>query len=245
MNDTGFLHRYFLNNGYLRLHKWMHYFDIYEHHFARFRGKSPTVLEIGVKGGGSLAMWKEYFGAGSHIVGIDIDPACKEHQSEDIEIHIGSQDDPNLIDHVVVENGVIDVVIDDGSHMMEHMLRTFNLLYDRISPNGVYFWSRIPTPVTGLTIRVGCVSLARSWNSQKISWTRSMQSTRRELSISATSPARPVLLLCMTAFAYSRRRRKGGGRRPSQIRCRADGPNLVPLLPNGAYFRYERMEAQS
>jgi hypothetical protein len=58
MNDTGFLHRYFLNNGYLRLHKWMHYFDIYEHHFARFRGKSPTVLEIGVKGGGSLAMWK-------------------------------------------------------------------------------------------------------------------------------------------------------------------------------------------
>jgi hypothetical protein len=113
-------------------------------------------------------MWKEYFGAGSHIVGIDIDPACKEHQSEDIEIHIGSQDDPNLIDHVVVENGVIDVVIDDGSHMMEHMLRTFNLLYDRISPNGVYFWSRIPTPVTGLTIRVGCVSLARSWNSRKL-----------------------------------------------------------------------------
>ena len=91
-----------------------------------------------MKGGGSLAMWKEYFGAGSHIVGIDIDPACKEHQSEDIEIHIGSQDDPNLIDHVVVENGVIDVVIDDGSHMMEHMLRTFNLLYDRISQNGVY-----------------------------------------------------------------------------------------------------------
>ena len=63
--SDGFLHKYFLNNAHKRLHKWVHYFDIYERHFERFRGKSPTMIEIGVQGGGSLAMWKEYFGPGS------------------------------------------------------------------------------------------------------------------------------------------------------------------------------------
>ena len=64
MSD-GFLHKYFLTNAHKRLHKWVHYFDIYERQFERFRGKSPSMIEIGVQGGGSLAMWKEYFGPGS------------------------------------------------------------------------------------------------------------------------------------------------------------------------------------
>jgi len=36
MSD-GFLHKYFLNNGYKQLHEWGHYFDIYERHFERFQ----------------------------------------------------------------------------------------------------------------------------------------------------------------------------------------------------------------
>ena len=56
---SGELHAYFLRNTAKVLHKWVHYFDIYEKHFERFRGKSPVVLEIGVSGGGSLAMWKD------------------------------------------------------------------------------------------------------------------------------------------------------------------------------------------
>jgi hypothetical protein len=74
MSRDGFLHPYFLNNGHKRLHKWMHYFDIYERHFERFSGTSPIVVEVGVSSGGSLAMLKEYFRPGCRIVGIDIDP---------------------------------------------------------------------------------------------------------------------------------------------------------------------------
>ena len=73
----GFLHNYFLNNSGKLLHKWMHYFDIYERHLERFRNTAPIMLEIGVSGGGSLAMWKDYLGPEAKIVGIDIDPACK------------------------------------------------------------------------------------------------------------------------------------------------------------------------
>ena len=72
--DPGILHRYFLNNSSNRLHKWLHYFDIYERHLSKFRNHSPVILEIGVFGGGSLQMWLEYYGKGSKVVGLDIDP---------------------------------------------------------------------------------------------------------------------------------------------------------------------------
>jgi hypothetical protein len=135
---SGFLHRYFLNNPSKRLHKWTHYFDIYERHLERFRGKQPVILEIGVMGGGSLEMWKAYFGLGCKVIGIDVNPTCKEHEAEDIEVFIGSQDDRLIIDAVAAKYPQIDIVIDDGSHRSPHMVSSFNLLYHRVSPNGVY-----------------------------------------------------------------------------------------------------------
>lgn len=138
MSGDGFLHRYYLNNGGKRLHKWFHYFDIYERHFERFRGRAPTILEIGVLGGGSLQMWKAYFGHGARVIGIDIDPACKAHEEDGIEIFIGSQDDPALINQIVDRYGTFDIVIDDGSHIMRHVMKSFELLYERVDPHGVY-----------------------------------------------------------------------------------------------------------
>lgn len=137
MSD-GFLHRYFLNNSHKRLHKWMHYFDIYERHLRRFRGMSPVMIEIGVMGGGSMAMWKEYFGRGSRIVGLDIDPQCKAHEAEGIEVFIGSQDDPALVDAIFARYPKVDIVLDDGSHIMQHMVASFELMYERVQPHGVY-----------------------------------------------------------------------------------------------------------
>jgi len=137
MSD-GFLHKYFLNNSHKRLHKWVHYFDIYDRHLERFRGKSPVMLEIGVMGGGSLAMWKEYLGEGSRVIGVDINPECKVHEAPGVEIFIGSQDDPAIINAIFAKYPEIDIVLDDGSHVMKHMIASFGLIYDRMKPNGVY-----------------------------------------------------------------------------------------------------------
>ena len=138
MVGDGFLHKYFLNNSDKLLYKWIHYFDVYERHLERFRGKSPVMLEIGVFGGGSLAMWKEYFGPEARIIGIDIDPACKQHEADGIEIFIGSQDDPALIREIFNKYNRIDIILDDGSHIMEHVISSFRLLYEHVSPRGVY-----------------------------------------------------------------------------------------------------------
>ncbi len=137
MSD-GFLHKYFLNNSSKRLHKWNHYFDIYERHLSRFRGKKVVMLEIGIFGGGSLDMWRAYLGNDAKIVGIDINPDCKQYESDGIEIFIGSQDDPILIKEILKKYPFISIVLDDGSHLMEHMNSSFELLYDHIDQNGVY-----------------------------------------------------------------------------------------------------------
>jgi hypothetical protein len=116
----------------------MHYFDIYERHFSRFREASPVMVEIGVFGGGSLAMWKAFFGKGSRIIGIDINPQCKVHESDGIEIFIGSQDDPALIEQIFSKYPKVDIVLDDGSHMMDHMVDSFELMYERLHSHGIY-----------------------------------------------------------------------------------------------------------
>ena len=58
--------------GIPRLNKFHHYLEIYERHFARFRGQPVRLLEIGVDHGGSLRMWRWYFGANAIICGSDI-----------------------------------------------------------------------------------------------------------------------------------------------------------------------------
>ena len=155
--SSGFLHRYFLNNATKRCFKFIHYIEIYERHFERFRDRAPTVVEIGVRGGGSLEMWKAYFGKDSKIVGIDIDPDCKQHEREGIEVFIGSQDDPDVIDSVIAAYPRVDIVIDDGSHEMAHLIKTFELLYPRVNPTGVYLLEDLYTcyrPKYGAGVKV-------------------------------------------------------------------------------------------
>jgi len=136
-NSMPSLHEIFLKNGERRIHKWVHYFDIYERHFRKYCGKAPTILEIGVQGGGSLKMWKEYFGSDAKIIGLDIQPKCKQWEEENIEIFIGSQSDSKIINEIISKYD-IDVVIDDGSHVMKDIKATFDTLYNKIDSHGVY-----------------------------------------------------------------------------------------------------------
>src|SRR2546423_442947 len=59
------------------LWKWRHSFDFYDRHFSKFVGREVHVVEIGIYSGGSLAMWRHYFGDGAHIYGVDIEEACR------------------------------------------------------------------------------------------------------------------------------------------------------------------------
>ena len=142
MND---LERYSRESAGRLIYKWDHYFEIYDRHLSRFRNRSVNVVEIGVFKGGSLKMWKDYFGPEAHIWGIDIDPACRAFAEDGIDILIGDQAARDFLASVREAIPVMDVLIDDGGHTMEQQIATFEELYPHISPDGVFLCEDLHT----------------------------------------------------------------------------------------------------
>jgi hypothetical protein len=136
---------YFFSNPGRRIEKWHHYFDIYHRHFARFRGRCPVVVEIGVFHGGSLQMWHHYFCPGTRVVGIDIDPRCRQFEDEATTILIGDQSDRRFLAEVRARVPHIDILIDDGGHTMAQQITTFEELYPHVQPDGIYLCEDIHT----------------------------------------------------------------------------------------------------
>ena len=139
------LAQYFLRNEGRLLYKWHHYFEIYHRHFERFRNKRPVVLEIGVFHGGSLEMWRDYFGPGAHIVGVDIDARCLQFQNEATTVVIGDQADVAFLAQLRSRFPKIDIVIDDGGHTMVQQIVSFGELFPHLQPNGVYLCEDVHT----------------------------------------------------------------------------------------------------
>jgi hypothetical protein len=119
--------------------KWDPYFDVYESHLSRFRGRAPRMLEVGVQHGGSSQMWLDYFGAGTQVVGVDIDPRCKQHERAGVEIVIGDQSSERFwLEFFETRPEPFDIIIDDGSHYQYDMIMTFFIASKHVRPGGVY-----------------------------------------------------------------------------------------------------------
>ena len=130
-------HLFFAHDG-RTVHKWTHYFSHYERHFGRYRGDGIKMLEIGVFLGGSLELWRKYFGPKAIIYGIDVNPACADRVSLPNQVRIGSQDDPEFLRSVFAEMGGLDIVLDDGSHVGRHQSASFDTLFPLLRDGGLY-----------------------------------------------------------------------------------------------------------
>lgn len=119
--------------------KWEPYFEVYEQFFSRFRGKSPKVLEVGVFLGGGLEMWSKYFGPGSEILGIDIEPSTLDKAPRGTRVFIGDQGDSGFWnDFLLSQPGPYDIIIDDGGHRMEQQILTLQKTLPLLKEGGVY-----------------------------------------------------------------------------------------------------------
>jgi hypothetical protein len=117
------------NHNYLTYY-WMHFRDI------RFDVRS--VLEIGVETDRSIRMWEEFF-PNATIYGVDIDPNCRQFEGDRRRILIGDQGDSEFLRQVIQEpRWAFDIVIDDGSHRVDHQLKTFEVLFPAMSDHGIY-----------------------------------------------------------------------------------------------------------
>lgn len=126
------------NRGGNPLDKWVHYFPIYEHHLARFRGQPVRVLEIGVLRGGGLELMRHFLGSEARFVGIDIDEAARAATEPRYPVEVGDQADPEFLRRVAEKHGPFDVVLDDGGHTMRQQIVSAETLFPLLSDGGTY-----------------------------------------------------------------------------------------------------------
>lgn len=136
INRDSRLHALFAKGKYLSI-KHDSYFQVYERIFGRFVGQPITFVEVGVLNGGSLFMWRDYFGPQARIIGVDLNPGARRWQEHGFEIHIGSQSDPDFWARFFAEVGEIDVLLDDGGHTNRQQIVTVDAALNHVRPSGL------------------------------------------------------------------------------------------------------------
>jgi SAM-dependent methyltransferase len=132
-------------NGYLR---------IYDRIFEPLIDRPVKLLELGVRSGGSLRLWRDYFPRGI-VAGLDVEPLANAQDEERLRIYRGPQEDTALLSRIAAEVAPdgFDIVIDDGSHIAAPTRTCFWHLFDHhlksgglfaIEDWGTGYWGRWP-----------------------------------------------------------------------------------------------------
>lgn len=117
------LYRIYKSTRYLSI-KHQSYFHTYTELFEPLREREIVFLEIGVLNGGSLFMWRDYFGKQARIIGVDLNPEAVKWRDEGFEIFIGSQADPLFWRDLFAQVGPVDIILDDGGHTNRQQIIT-------------------------------------------------------------------------------------------------------------------------
>lgn len=126
------------------------YLHHYESHFESLRDRPVNLLEIGVNDGCSLRLWRDYFPKGQ-IHGLDINPKCVDHCAERIDVLWGDQGDSRVLE-IVAMHGPFDIIIDDGSHYVPHILMAFSFLWPHVKPGGFYVMEDMRISYSGVDL---------------------------------------------------------------------------------------------
>lgn len=118
--------------------KWLHYFNVYHQHLQKFVGQEVSMVEVGVYSGGSMPMWREYFGDQCHVHGVDIEDACKIYENDYTTIHIGDQADRQFWKKFRQQVPQVDILIDDGGHKPHQQIVTLEEILPHLRPGGIF-----------------------------------------------------------------------------------------------------------
>ncbi len=134
----------FLKSKYLSL-KYKNYFFIYDKLLNKYKNKNITFVEIGVFSGGSLFMWRNFFGKKAKIIGIDLNPDSKRFEKYGFKIVIGDQSKTKFWKSFFKKNGKVDIVLDDGGHTNYQQIITTNSCVPNIKDGGMLITEDVHT----------------------------------------------------------------------------------------------------
>lgn len=115
------------------------YLHIYERLFSSLdQYQEIRILEIGVRGGNSINMWQERF-PNATVVGIDIAECDFDVLDPDRFIfYQADQRDTETLKEIGLKHKSYDLIIDDGSHLINDYIESFYVLYPFLRRNGFY-----------------------------------------------------------------------------------------------------------
>lgn len=133
---TELANKYGSDKGTICFHKHG-YSKVYENIFKDMRFNELKMLEIGIQsiskeGKSSLSIWLEYFPKG-HIYGFDIKPVYVKHTRASVMCG-----DQSKIEDLMKIPDNMDIIIDDGYHSSQCQQITFDVLFGRLKPGGIY-----------------------------------------------------------------------------------------------------------
>ena len=124
------------------------YLSLYDKHFSNIRYSSNNVLEIGILSGDSLNMFTDYF-ENSIITAFDIlDKQSLKNNSRQ-NILIGDQSNRDFLNSF--EDDYFNVILDDGSHRMEHQQISIGVLFRKLKSGGIYVLEDLHTSYSNYT----------------------------------------------------------------------------------------------
>lgn len=121
------------------------YLPLYEQIMLPCYHSIRRLLEIGVQGGCSLRMWRDYLPY-AYCYGVDKDPECKDvDDAELVPFDVNGDAFQTWNDANCEKHGQWDIIIDDGSHRAEETIPTFHHLWHYLRPGGWYVIEDIHT----------------------------------------------------------------------------------------------------
>ena len=128
-----------------------HYERYYESWLRPYRAREGLkFLEIGARHGHSLQLWEDYFDQPELIVGLAYAVKNATHLAEKlpglphVQVHWGDQSSPETMDRLR-NVGPWDIVVDDGSHVPQHMVYSLYELWQSVKPGGLYIIEDLET----------------------------------------------------------------------------------------------------
>ncbi len=106
----------------------------YERVFGSIRMEIESVCEVGIGGGESLKMWRDYF-PNAMIYGVDVEH--KEEIGGRIHIIQCEQTDCGTLLDTLKDNN-LEIIVDDASHDQSKTMATFVCLWDILRSRGWY-----------------------------------------------------------------------------------------------------------
>ena len=122
------------------------YLNVLEPFLEPIRGEARVVVEVGVAGGASIRVWRDYFRRAICIYGIDHNPkSCELALGPNVRLVCGEASDAGFWERFNARelNGgetieKIDFFSDDGGHHSSQIISTFGYVWPLIATGGIY-----------------------------------------------------------------------------------------------------------